>query len=131
MRFQGDSKCCMASLAAASLALIVTTALLLDTGRGGPGAGFGGGGVKEACKEAQFDWGRPAQHGIIKMSRSGAFDVVQVATHVCSQGGVRHVRIMGGGILCLKALPDLPQQGKRETVDKATNSAAVKGQSER
>ena len=51
----------------------------------------------------------------IEMFRSGAFDVVQVATHVCSQGGVRHVRIMGGGILCLKALPDLPQQGKRET----------------
>ena len=47
--------------------------------------------------------------------RSGAFDVVQVATHVCSQGGVRHVRIMGGGILCRKALPNLPQQGKRET----------------
>lgn len=74
-----------------------------------------GGGVKEACKEAQFDWGRPARHGIIEMSRSGAFDVVQVATHVCSQGGVGHVRIMGGGILCFKALPDLPQQGKRET----------------
>jgi len=74
-----------------------------------------GGGVKEACKEAQFDWGRPARHGIIEMSRSGAFDVVQVATHVCSQGGVGHVRIMGGGILCRKALPDLPQQGKRET----------------
>ena len=41
--------------------------------------------------------------------------MVQEATHVCSQGGVGHVRIMGGGILCLKALPDLPQQGKRET----------------
>jgi len=74
-----------------------------------------GGGVKEACKEAQFDWGRLARHGIIEMSRSGAFDVVQVATHVCSQGGVGHVRIMGGGILCRKALPNLPQQGKRET----------------
>ena len=72
-----------------------------------------GGGVKEACKEAQFDLGRLARHGI-QMFRSGAFDVVQVATHVCSQGGVRHVRIMGGGILCLEALPDLPQQGKRE-----------------
>ena len=71
--------------------------------------------MKEACKEAQFDWGRPAQHGIIEMSRSGAFDVVQVVTHVCSQGGIGHVRIMGGGILCRKALPDLPQQGKRET----------------
>ena len=35
--------------------------------------------------------------------------------HICSQGGVGQVRIMGGGILCLKALPDLPQQGKRET----------------
>ena len=44
--------------------------------------------VKEVCKEAQFDLGRPARHGIIEMSRSGAFDVVQVATHVCSQGGV-------------------------------------------
>ena len=49
------------------------------------------------------------------MSRSGDFDVVQEATHICSQGGVGQVRIMGGGILCLKALPDLPQQGKRET----------------
>ena len=71
--------------------------------------------MKEACKEAQFDWGRLARHGIIEMFRSGAFGVVQVATHVCSQGGVGQVRIMGGGILCLKALPDLPQQGKRET----------------
>ena len=74
-----------------------------------------GGDVKEACKEARLDWGWLARHGIIEMFSSGAFDVVQVATHVCSQGGVRHVRIMGGGILCRKALPDLPQQGKRET----------------
>ena len=73
-----------------------------------------GGGVKEAYKEARFDWGWLARHGIIEMYRSGTYDVVQVATHICSQGGVRHIEIIGGGISCLKALPDLPQQGKRE-----------------
>ena len=41
MRFQGDKMGCMASLAAASLALIVATILVLDTGLGG---GIGGGG---------------------------------------------------------------------------------------
>ena len=74
-----------------------------------------GGGVKEACKEARLDWGWLARYGIIEMFRSGAFDVVQVAAHVCSQGGEGQVKIMRGGSLCLKALPDLPQQGKRET----------------
>ena len=52
-----------------------------------------GGGVKEAYKEARFDRVWLAWHGITEMFRSGAFDVVQVVTHVCSQGGEGRVKI--------------------------------------